>query len=182
MEVWKDIPEYEGLYQASTHGRVRSVEGKITSNAAHKERRWKSKILKGRGNNYVTGKRVTLWKDGKSKEWLVCRAVAMTFLPNFKDGDTVNHIDGNRMNNRISNLEWLSLPDNIRHGFRTGLYRNTQKPVVVMCEDFKMRFNSMNEADRYLGRSDGYISNHLNQGRPIRDSGGKVYSVLKEPS
>ena len=131
MEIWKDIPNYEGIYQASTFGNIRTVDNKVTYSAKHGERHWKSRILKGRGNNVITGKRVNLWKDKKGKDWLVARLIAMTFLGEPKERMTVKHIDGNRMNNKIENLEWLSLADNIRHGFNTGLYK-TQKPIKIM--------------------------------------------------
>lgn len=173
-EVWKDIPGYEGLYQASTLGNIRTVEGKITSSKRYAVRRWKSRILKGRGDNPKTGKRVFLWKDGKAKDWLVARLVALTFLGTPPDGYTVNHIDGNRMNNAVDNLEWLSLADNIRHGFATGLY--PQKAVKLTSEDGTIHtFRSMSEGDRFLNRRHGYISEILKKGRFAKDSAGNEY-------
>ena len=79
-EVWKDIPDYEGLYEASSFGRIRTKEGKTTFTQKRGIRHWKSRIMKGRGNNYSTGSRVGLWKNGKVKDWLVARLVAITFL------------------------------------------------------------------------------------------------------
>lgn len=167
MERWKDIPGYEGLYQASTEGRIRSAPGKTTSNARYTNRVWQTRILKGRGDNPITGKRVGLWKDGKPIEWLVARIVAITWVPGFAEGMTVNHINGNRMDNRICNLEWLSLADNIRHGFDTGLYRKTQKGVVLKNHvNGKIKsFSSMAEASRFLGKSNGYVSNAIGKGQ-----------------
>ena len=167
MERWKDIPGYEGLYQASTEGQIRSAPGKVTNTQYHGNRHWQTRILKGRGDNPITGKRVGLWKDGKLTEWLVARLVALTWVPGFKEGMTVNHINGNRMNNRVCNLEWLSLADNIRHGFETGLYRSSQK--LVMLKDHRSGkqkgFSSMAEASRFLGKSNGYVSNAIGKGQ-----------------
>ena len=74
------------------------------------------------------GYRVDLWKDGKPKTFLVARLVATTFLEDLIDTDmTVNHKDGNRLNNNIENLEWLSRADNIRYGFQNGQYYTTHK-------------------------------------------------------
>lgn len=180
MEIWKDIPNYEGIYQASSEGEIRSVEGKTTYSKLRGERRWKSRILKGRGNNLVTGKRVNLWKDGKCKEWLVARLVAITFLGNPPEGYTVNHKDGNRLNNCIENLEWLSRADNIRHGFNTGLYKNIQNAITLCDDKNTYNFNSHSEASRFLGRSNGYVNNALKHKRQIKDMNNRCY-IAKLP-
>jgi hypothetical protein len=181
MEEWKDIPNYEGLYQASSEGRIRTVEGKTTSNAIHKERHWKSRIMKGRGDNYITGKRVGLWKDGKCKDFLVARLVALTFLGDPPDGYTVNHKDGNRMNNAVFNLEWLSLADNIRHGFDTGLYAKSQKRVRLITSNEVLEFRSRSEASRYLGRNSGYVSLCISEGRQAVSKQGITYEIKPIP-
>ena len=67
-EIWKDIPDYEGIYQASNLGQIRTTPNKITMTNLHGIRHWKTRILKGRGNYYQTGKRVSLWKNGKPKD------------------------------------------------------------------------------------------------------------------
>lgn len=179
MEVWKDIPDYEGIYQASNLGRIRTAEGKTTSNARCGARRWKSRILKGRGDNYKTGKRVSLWKDGQVKDWLVARLVAMTFLGLPPNGFTVNHKDGNRFNNNVKNLEWLSLGDNIRHGFETGLY-TTQKAVLVERDGEMLEFRSLARLDAFLGRRAGYTSGRLKRtSDTVSDVEGNLYIVRK---
>ncbi len=172
-ETWKDIPGYEGIYQASTLGNIRTVEGKTTFSKKHGIRRWKSRILKGRGDNPNTGKRVNLYKDGSAKEFLVARLVAITFLGNPPEGFTVNHIDGNRMNNAIENLEWLSLADNIRHGFSTGLYPT--KHITLSRNGKKYEFESMAKCDKFLGRKSGYTSNSLKKRYTVFDSNGNEY-------
>lgn len=166
MEIWKDIPNYEGIYQASTFGNVRTIEGKTTYTEWHGERKWKSRVLKGRGDNKTTGKRVSLWKDGKCKSWLVARLVAITFLGEPKYKATVNHKDGNRLNNKIENLEWLSLADNIRHGFETGLYR-TQKPIKLKNEEKFFEFRSLSQCDKFLRKNSGYTSSMIIKGKNV---------------
>lgn len=175
MEVWKDIPGYEGIYEASTDGNIRTKEGKVTSTKRHGTRHWKSRILKGRGNNPKTGRRVSLWKNGIPKDFLVARLVASTFLGNPPTGFTVNHKDGNRLNNKICNLEWLSLGDNIRHGFETGLYHH-QIPVTVTNGVEKFCFRSLAELDRFLGRHGGYSSGKLKKADCVTDTKGKIYT------
>jgi hypothetical protein len=172
-ETWRDIPGYEGIYQASTLGNIRTAGGKTTSNKRYKVRCWKSRVLKGRGDNYATGKRVSLWKNGKVKDWLVARLVAMTFLGTPPEGFTVNHKDGNRLNNAVENLEWLSLGDNIRHGFATGLYPT--KSVTLSRNGIHITFDSMAKCDEFLGRKKGYTSNSLRKRYTVYDTNGNEY-------
>ena len=177
METWKDIPEYEGLYQASDTGFIRSVEGKTTSSRRFPVRHWKSRVLKGRGDNAKTGKRVSLWKDGKPKDFLVARLIALTFLGEPPQGFTVNHKDGNRMNNAVDNLEWLSLADNIRHGFETGLY-HAQKTVTLVKDNTKMTFPSYAKASVHIGRNIGYISDCIKEKRCAVAYDGTKYKIV----
>ena len=125
MEEWKDIPEFEGLYQASTLGNIRSCDGKTTYSTRCGERHWKQRIIKQQLTRNGKGRldaRVKLYKDKKQLTKLVSRLVATTWCDGYKDGWTVNHINGDQLDNRAENLEWLSHGDNIRHGFANGLY------------------------------------------------------------
>jgi hypothetical protein len=127
MEEWRDIPGYEKLYQASTLGNIRTCEGKTTSSARFAKRVWKQRVLKQKLTRNRYGRadaRVNLWKDGVEKTMLVSRLVAMTWCSGYAEGLTVNHINGDPMDNRADNLEWLSRAANIRHGFDNGLYKN----------------------------------------------------------
>ena len=125
-ENWKPIPCYEDSYEASSLGRIRTKEGKTTYTQKHGIRHWKQKILqyKCKNGDIKTGYRVDLWKDGKPKTILVARLVASTFIENqlFNNKMTVNHIDGNRLNNKVENLEWCSLKENIQKAFENNLY------------------------------------------------------------
>lgn len=175
-EIWKDIPDYEGLYQASNYGRIRTAPGKTTFTQRHGVRHWKCRIMKGRGDSYTTGKRVGLWKNGKVKDWLVARLVAITFLDKpAKEANTVNHINGNRLDNRIENLEWLSLGDNIRHAFTTGLmpYNN----VKLFNSENQFIFTSMVQASLFLNRNRGYISECLKNNRQILSKDKTKYDI-----
>lgn len=177
-EIWKDVPHYEGIYQVSSFGNIRTTEGKTTFTKKHGIRHWKSRVLKTKGNKAI-GTRVTLWKNGKPKDYLVARLVAMAFLGEPPKDFTVNHIDGNRLNNNISNLEWLSLKDNIRHGFKTGLYHNIQKPVEIKVNEKTIHFNAMAELDVYLNRSKGYTWQRVKNGfSNVIDACGKSYQIV----
>lgn len=184
MEAWKDIPGYEGLYEASTEGRIRRKEGCVTWNAYHGKRVWKEKILKIKSmKRHKTGKvnlYVDLWKDGKHKTMYVGRLVAMTWCNGYQEGLTVNHIDGDTTNNKPNNLEWISLKENVRHGFRTGLFSKLQKQCTLIDENGnETHFNSMSEASRSIGRSSTYIGNYILDNRQITSATGKKYGVVR---
>jgi hypothetical protein len=104
-EFWKDIKKYEGHYQASNLGRIRSIK-------------FKSRILKFHKSRYLF---THLSKNGKTEVLLVHRVIAQTWIKNPKNLLTVNHKDGNKLNNNIMNLEWCSPSYNIIHSFKMGL-------------------------------------------------------------
>lgn len=159
-EEWKDIPGFERLYQASTLGRIRTCEGKTTRSARFEKRVWKQRIMCPKWQTRSNGRKdakVELWKGGAHKTYLVARLVALTWCDGYAEGLTVNHIDGDPTNNRVENLEWVSLGDNIRKGFETGLY--PQKAVVLITPDGeRMKFRSMSKASEFLGHGVGYLS------------------------
>ena len=135
-EVWKDVEGYEGLYQVSTCGNVKSlpkVRRNGTGTYIQKER-----LLKP--SNTSTGyKKVELCKDGKRKGFKVHRLVAIAFIPNPDNKPEVNHIDGNKINNNIDNLEWVTSSENSIHAYETGLNPNKkeldEKEIIYMyCE------------------------------------------------
>jgi len=170
MEKWKSIPGYEMLYEASSEGRIRTSEGKVTSSARFAHRVWKQRILKqkvARNKKGRTDCRVSLWKDGEERTWLVSRLVALTFCDGYSDGLTVNHIDGNPMNNRADNLEWVTLKKNIQEGFRTGLYASQ-----IPCEINGVRYPSLSQAAKAIGRSRGYVTRCIIKGEtPVPATG-----------
>ena len=153
MANWKDIPGFETIYQASDDGRIRTCEGKVTTSIRCGERHWKQRELKQHYCKRNTGRsadaRVTLWKDKEPHYFLTSRLIALTWCDGYKDGMTVNHIDGNPLNNAASNLEWVTRADNIRHGFETGLY-TTAKPCVVHIDGEEVRFRSHTKAAEAL--------------------------------
>lgn len=175
-EIWRDIPDYEGIYQASNLGRIRTSPNKTTFTDHHGARHWKVRILKGRGDYKQTGRRVSLWKNGKSKDWLVARLVAITFLGKpTKEANTVNHKNGNRLDNRVENLEWLSLGDNIRHAFNTGLHK--QHKIRLYNDYCDMQFRSMSVASKFIGRNTGYISLCIQKNKNAKSINDDILSI-----
>lgn len=178
MELWRDIPGYEGIYQASNMGAIRTHEGKTTYTEHHGIRHWKQRILKQKHCKSAHGRvdpKVSLWKDGKEKTWLVSRLVCLAWCEGYADGLTVNHINGNTLDNRAENLEWVTLSENIQKGFETGLYASNQSPVQLVSAGRVLPFSSMAEASRFVGRNARYVSNCLKLNRPITDRAGNTY-------
>jgi len=121
IEIWKDVVGYEGYYQVSSLGRVKSLSRQFhVSKFTPKGRMTKEIILKHKLNNdgYAIS---VLHKDGKRLQTGLHRIVASAFLEN-KDGKKeVNHKDGNKLNNSPDNLEWCDRGENVRHSFEKGL-------------------------------------------------------------
>lgn len=173
MEIWKDIDNYPG-YQVSNLGRVRTYN-KTTFTEKHGERHWQDRILKQKLTK-LNMYRVELWNDKGHKTISVHRLVAVAFLGKPSDEKmTVNHKDGNRTNNCVDNLEWLSLADNIRHGFRNGLYSSSKPIILIDGSGNEYSFYSQAEACRFLNRSVGYIRNQIKNNRTIKNYDGDIF-------
>ena len=183
MATWKDIPGFERLYQASDEGDIRTAFGKTTKSARFPVRVWKQRVMKPKISTNKYGrkdKRVELWKNGAHKTFLVARLVALAFCDGYEDGKTVNHIDGNPLNNRAENLEWVTRKENIQKAFERGLYHSKKRVCLEELGGGIIEFSSMRECDRFLGRRDGYTSAQHCQGKEfVFDSLGGIY-VMKE--
>jgi len=120
-EVWKDIEGYDGYYKVSNEGNVKSLDRIVLGNRGSKCRRvGRPMKLRVEKNGYV---RVALSSDGKNIKFSVHRLVGIAFLDNKKGLPEINHIDGNKENNNVENLEWCSSRDNQLHAFASGLQR-----------------------------------------------------------
>lgn len=164
MERWRDIPNFEGIYEVSDIGRIRSSKDKTTKSKLHGERKWKQRILKLKTdkNGY---KRVTLWKNKKPHDYLVHRLVAIAYLPVVTYKECVNHMDGNPSNNHLGNLEWCDYRENLIHAFENRLNKNADPVILFNTNNKEMHyFISKAEAGRFLGRSHGFISDRIKKG------------------
>lgn len=122
MEIWKPIKNYEGMYEVSNMGRVRSLNRLIPRNKNSKKSYYKIKgrpvAITDNGNGY---KLVSLSKQGRKNHYLH-RLVATHFIPNPCEKYFVNHKDGDKSNNHVSNLEWVTHSENIVHSVKMGIH------------------------------------------------------------
>ena len=153
METWRAIAGYEGLYEVSDLGRVKSLK------------HGKEKILKPwkTNNGYL---HVIIFKDGHRKQTLVHRIVAEAFIPNPNNLTTVNHKDEVKTNNTVTNLEWMSMKDNLNYGTRNKRITESLSKQVQMFDkstgELLATFPSTNEAGRVTGINQSNISECCN--------------------
>lgn len=122
MEEWKDIKDYEGIYQVSNLGRVRSLDR--LDSAGHK----RSGAILSISTNSCGYSVTSLSKEGRRKQFRVHRLVAQSFLTEEKSKNEVNHKDGDKSNNKVENLEWCDRLENMRHAYEKGLVGNNSRP------------------------------------------------------
>lgn len=118
-EQWRPVENYEGFYEVSSEGRVRSCDRMSKCSRGDKKRLWRGRDLSQTVASTRGYKQVSLSKEGVIKKVYVHRLVAEAFT-DARD-ETVNHIDGNKLNNALDNLEWCTYSENNSHAFATGL-------------------------------------------------------------
>lgn len=134
-EIWKEIEGFEGRYEVSNLGRIRTVKN-IQRFWSKTSGEWKleeriiatNKIRKSFKNNsgYL---RVGLKDKDKLKTCLVHQLVAQAFIPNLENKKNVNHINGDKTDNRVENLEWVTQKENMKHAVQTGLSKGRKKII-----------------------------------------------------
>ena len=143
-EIWRDIDGYEGLYQVSNKGRVKSLK-------------WgKERILRPRdnGRGYL---RVQLTKENTSKHIRVHRLVARAFIPNPHNLPEINHIDENKKNNSVENLEWCDRRYNVNYGTRN---ERVSRKILQYSKsgEFIREWQGAREVERVLGIDNSHIN------------------------
>lgn len=182
-EIWKDIEGYEGTYQVSNLGRVRSLDRYITKphpktyTPTQYFQRGQIVITHPLRNEYIN---VMLKKNGKIKNQLVHRLVAKAFVPGYFDGADVNHKDFNRQNNRVNNLEWVTRRDNLKYSnsdtasAMEHIHRSQRKPIIQMTMDgeYIREWPSIHSAHLALGLDSKSISGACHQHYGTKTCGG----------
>lgn len=132
MEIWKDVKGYEGIYKISDYGSLKS-----------------NKNYKKASVNKYGYYQTTLYKNGKKRNALVHRLVAEAFLPNPNNKPTINHKDGNKLNNRVDNLEWATNKEQTNHSI------NVLGNKSVISDKCRKRQIELHQ--RKVKRSDGMV-------------------------
>lgn len=161
MEIWKDIEGYEGLYQVSNLGRVKSL-ARTCKSKGNGIRDVTERIRKTTINNcgYVM---VSLHKDKKIKNCAMHRLVANAFIDNPNNLPQINHKDGDKTNNQSDNLEWITSSDNNKHKFNELGYRPHNCKKIRRSDG--LEFDSAAEAARYMNGYAGHLSQVCNGSR-----------------
>ncbi len=178
-EIWKDIDGYEGYYQVSNLGNVKSVDRYIKSplnnqeSVLRKGKQIKTNINKKNGYIYVC-----FYKENTQTSKRVHRLVAKAFLPNPDNLPQVNHIDGNKQNNNVNNLEWCSQLENIQHANKNGLINHYKRRVIQLDKDLNLirEWESITEASKELKIERANITACCNG--KLKRAGGYVWKYL----
>ena len=170
-EIWRDVKGYEGLYQVSNCGRIKS----LPRNGTIKAERILKQTIDSTG--YLI---VGLHKNNKAKKVCVHWVVANAFIPRRENDEVINHIDGNKYNNKLSNLERCTQSHNVKESFRLGLEKPYNEKKVLQYDlsgKFLKEWKSGAEAGRQLKISQGNIRACC---RKVAKTAGKYIWRFKE--
>jgi hypothetical protein len=164
-EIWRGITGYEGLYQVSSLGRVKSLERYKDNHGKQQLIQESIKTTRKDKQGYLL---LDLYKDNKQKTVRVHRLVAEHFIENSDNKETVNHIDGNKGNNTADNLEWATFKEQNKHFYNHNLKskHNINKAIKAMnkaqakkvkCLNNDIVYESASEAARVVGISGSLV-------------------------
>lgn len=148
MVIWKDVEGFEGLYRVSNEGVLMSTPRRCTKGGVVKRNKMK--------NGY---EKYILCKDGKVHTVRAHRLFAQHFIPNPDSKPFVNHIDGNKSNNSVENLEWVTRQENVEHAVRTGLFnvKGEKHPMVKLTDTEVLEIRDLYKHKIYNQREIGEI-------------------------
>jgi hypothetical protein len=162
MEEWKAIKGYEGIYEVSSYGRVRSLDRYVSTSIKHNEKRLvKGMYLKPhlKRNGYLS---VDLKTPEKQKTVSVHRLVALAFIPLIEGKNVVNHKNLNKLDNRVENLEWVTAEENREHAKVNGAYHNNGNVIRIRCCETGQEFESSYKAAEWLNKTKFQYSKQIN--------------------
>lgn len=175
LEIWKDVVGYEGFYQVSNYGKIRSMDREITQKNGRK------RFYKGEIKSFAKDKDgyliVCLNKEGKQKNHKVHRLVGESFIVNYENKPLINHIDEDKSNNHVENLEWATHYENNTHGTRIiKTIEENSIPVKAFRNGLLVgQYSSLTECAGALSISSSGISMVLSGKR--KTSGGYTFQL-----
>lgn len=191
QEIWKPVKGYEQLYEVSNLGNVKSLK-KSWSTYNYKSKNYykittEERILKP-SISHCGYKQINLSKNNKAKEKLVHRLVAEAFIENKDNKKCVNHIDGNKQNNRVDNLEWCTHKENSKHSWNNGLQKsylkgkygkehNLSKAVIQydLEGNFIKEWDCISDVTRSLNIDSGRITKCCQKQKYCHTAGGYIW-------
>lgn len=178
-EIWKDIKRFEGIYQVSNLGRVKSLYGWNGKEYYKRELILKPYI---NGRNYLTVCLSNFKTKAKSKHAYIHRLVAEAFIPNPLNLKQINHLDFDKTNNCITNLEWCTQQENLNH-YRKSRYcksveENKHKKLVNKTLNFIYNNKDIVIHEYYNSKSVDDVSKKLNIGRDRISDILKLYDII----
>lgn len=191
--MWKVIPNTDNLYYASDDGQIKSaprMRKLVTKRGEEKAYLRNGKILKQTINSHGYPCVTIKYSDGSQKVIMTHRLVALTFIPNPENKPQINHIDGDKTNNSVSNLEWCTASENLKHAFNTGLNKGgspwlgksgrlhpNSRPVQAYDKSNNLiaEYESISLAAKAMGISDSHICSCLNGRR--KSAGGYIWKA-----
>ena len=165
-EIWRPVVGYEGLYEVSSYGRVRSLDRYVKSKS-ESYRLTKGKVLSGSitKDGYV---RCLIKVNGVGRSYFVHRLVAETFIPNPDNLPQINHKDEDKTNNRVDNLEWCDPKYNMNYGSRQERYRDTMLEMGhwsgLSKEEYIKKYKEENK-ERMMKYFQDYTEKHKDKKR-----------------
>lgn len=188
QEIWKPIKDYEGLYEVSNLGRIKSLSRSFYSFGYGKNKKLCQKKERIRSpqineNGYC---RIMLSNNGVNKTHIVHRLVLSAFVENPHNKEDVNHIDGVKTNNVLSNLEWATRSENMIHALNLGLKvekkgdeRHTSKPVELsdLSGNSLQKFGSIQSCAKFLNETHNAVEHYMQNRMPLGKNFRKKYKI-----
>ena len=187
-EIWRDIDGHPNAYQVSSHGRIRSLDRYVDRlNHGHPSKQFcRGRLLKQNidEDGYA---RINIRANQIDRRYGVHRLVAQAFIPNPDNLPCVNHIDGNKLNNSVNNLEWCTVEYNNQHANQIGLrphriYEDRSAVKLrlskpVRCEQTGQTYPSCIEAERQMNLGSTAVWHSIHYNRPTKQ--GYTFSYIE---
>ena len=180
-ELWKPVVGWESLYEVSNTGKVRSFDRMVTTKNGIR-RFHAGRVLKPIYSDRAH-KRASVFlcnEDGVMKKYTIARLVARTWCKGYEEGLSVDHLDGNTLNDCAVNLEWVTKGENSRRGYTLGIMNHSKSTNLEDESGNRFEFQSISDACKFLGKVNQYINSMTTKGNTLHGKNGEIYKLIKE--